>query len=322
MPSDADLIYERALRVLPVHAQLTDDFFVASVPICVIDAVWSLGVRYENVQNVVRWYCERTGLPKLYDRNAFPAREAQESVSAFCERLQGFGPEAAANDLFCNRCRTSTKNGILKSDAVHRFATVLRDHGVEQLQDIPEAMRSEALEKAIRAVPGQASGISLAYFWMLAGSDNHVKPDTMVMRFMEESLGRKVKEKEALPLLTEVSSDLEGYNPHMTPRLLDHLIWKYQRNEPANLLRIPKLLALLPKLEAEGFVPYTLQGGEKDMVVGQTVPHVVFPSYHPTLMAIFRITEGVDPYAMLPGDPSGVEPVHVRRTCPCASRRE
>ena len=322
MLSDADLVYERALNMLPVvKARLPDDYFYASLPLCVIDAVWSLGVNFKSVLNVVGRYCEKTGVPRYRTPDEIPA--VQETVSDLVAHLDALNSEqpadmelgllAASERLFDNRKPTSWQSGILKAEAVRRFAVVLRDHGLERLEDAMRAIANPAanddLESAIRAIPGQGSGISLDYFWMLAGDDSRIKPDTMVIRFLEETLGRKVKEGEPLRLLTLVSEDLEGYNPHMTPRLLDHLIWRWQREEPANRQRALALVKLLPALEAEGFEPYKIMGGEKSMAEGQKTPHVPYPIYHPTLMKVFKAVDDVDPYANLPEDREGVEPI-------------
>ncbi len=322
MPSDADLVYERALQTLPVvKARLPDDYFYAGLPLCAIDAVWSLGVNFKSVLNVAGRYCEKTGVPRFRRPDEIPV--VQETVSGLVALLDALNAEqptnaepgqlAASDRLFDNRKPTSHQSGILKADAVRRFAVVLRDHGLERLEDALEMIATPAanddIEKAIRAIPGQGSGISLDYFWMLAGDDSRIKPDTMVTRFLEETLGRKVKKGEPLCLLTLVSADLEGYNPHMTPRLLDHLIWRWQREEPANRQRALALVELLPKLEAEGFTAYKVGGGEKSMVNGQEVTHVSYPTYHPTLVRVFKAVDGVDPYANLLEDPSDVEPI-------------
>ncbi|MEJ1959689.1 MAG: hypothetical protein WDM70_09960 [Nitrosomonadales bacterium] len=88
-----------------------------------------------------------------------------------------------AVDVYRNRQRTSARNGILKADAVNRFAAVLRKYNIEYLQDISEALGNTALERDIRSIPGQTSGISLKYFFMLAGSDDLIKPDRMILAF-------------------------------------------------------------------------------------------------------------------------------------------
>lgn len=60
---------------------------------------------------------------------------------------------------------------------------------------------SARFEADVRAIPGQGSGISLQYFWMLAGSDDFIKPDRMVLRFLQAALARPVPVREAARLM-------------------------------------------------------------------------------------------------------------------------
>lgn len=235
MTPDHERIALYADRVLPLSAaHLSDDYFYQSLPLCVIDAVYSIGVRYTGVQRVVARYCEYFGLQKVRsDPHALPAREEQESIGTSCEHVEQLGIEAMTSKVFANRQRTSTQNGILKSEAVYRFASVLRGHGVEYLQDIPVAAENAALERDIREIPGQRSGISLQYLWMLAGSDEFIKPDRMILRFLQAALERTVAVPEAQELLRGATEQLRKQYPELTPRVLDHEIWKYQREQAA-----------------------------------------------------------------------------------------
>ncbi len=134
-----------------------------------------------------------------------------------------------AVEVFRNRQRTSPRNGILKAEGSYLFAGVLREHGIEYLQDIEKVLDSRELEKAILAIPGQTSGISLQYFFMLSGSDDLIKPDRMILAFLKSVLGSPIRATEAQQLLAESAAQLRNTYPHLTPRLLDHEIWKYQR---------------------------------------------------------------------------------------------
>jgi hypothetical protein len=136
--------------------------------------------------------------------------------------------------VFRNRQRTSPRSGILKAEAVQRFAEVLLHHKVQYFQDISRAAEDESLEKSILAIPGQGSGLSLRYFWMLAGSDEFIKPDRMVLRFLESALSRPVSVHEAQNLLSGACDLLKKDHPNLTPRLLDHEVWKHQRDKPVS----------------------------------------------------------------------------------------
>jgi hypothetical protein len=122
------------------------------------------------------------------------------------------------------------RNGILKAEAARRFAGALAEHGIERLQDVTAAATSRQLEAAVRAIPGQRSGISLTYFFMLAGSDDLVKPDRMLGRFLRGCLSREVDPEETQELLTAATAQLRVRYPQLTPGLLDQAIWQQQRS--------------------------------------------------------------------------------------------
>jgi hypothetical protein len=222
-----------ATRHLPLPTvTLTDDYYYQSLPLCVIDAVYSIGVRYEGVRRVVARYCEHTHQPRVRaSRLQLPPEADQESITLFCERFQKLGLENMTVQIFANRQRTSARNGILKADAVHRFATTLQTFGVEYLQDVSKIQTNPGFESAIHSIPGQRSGISLQYFWMLTGSEDFIKPDRIVIRFLESALNRSVTVAEAPTLLREASRQLSISYPQITPRLLDYAIWQHQRTQ-------------------------------------------------------------------------------------------
>lgn len=230
---DADLVAAHADRLLPLAtATLHDSYYYASLPLCVIDAVYSINARYAGVVATVGRYCDWAGVPRYRpDRGSLPPPAGQEPVTAFCERFERAGLDDMTAVAFRNRQRTSPRGGILKADAVYRFASALRRHKVEFFQDVPGAADNEALAGEIRSIPGQGSGLSLGYFWMLAGSDDNVKPDRMVLRFLSAVLGRAVRVDEAQRLLRAATTRLRPKHPHLTPRLLDFVVWNYQREE-------------------------------------------------------------------------------------------
>lgn len=65
---------------------------------------------------------------------------------------------------------------------------------------------------------------------MLAGMENFIKPDRMIIRFLEGSIEKKIDPKEAFELMMSVFNELKEEFPNLTPRELDHAIWLYQRN--------------------------------------------------------------------------------------------
>jgi hypothetical protein len=215
--------------LLLADVALPREYGYSSLSLCVIDAVYSIGVKYEGVQAAVLRYCQHFHIPEYrLNGSDLPHQNEPDSLRALCDRISDFGAERMAEEVFGNRQRTSTRNGILKAEAVARFAGILIEHGINFLQDI-QWPPPEGLEHAIKNIPGQRSGISLQYFWMLAGSDDLIKPDRMVLRFLREALQRGLSFNEAQYVLSKTTEALKPAYPHLTPRLLDHAIWKYQR---------------------------------------------------------------------------------------------
>jgi hypothetical protein len=205
------------------------EYEYAALPLCVIDAVFSLGVRYESTWRTVCDWCAR------YHWEKERARAAEErTVTEFLHILQPYENrwEQMATDVFRNRQRTSTRSGILKAEAVFRFAKTLQRFGVDTFADILKFGLRDDLRREIKSIPGQGSGLSFNYFLILAGNKDAVKADRMVTRFVANALGqRDVPQELAETLVREASRILRLEFPKLTPSLLDHAIWKYQRDQ-------------------------------------------------------------------------------------------
>ena len=71
------------------HLALGDEYRYASLPLCIIDAVFSTGVRREAAENVVLRYCEHFGVPRLQAYGeACVAALPEDSVSALVQRFE------------------------------------------------------------------------------------------------------------------------------------------------------------------------------------------------------------------------------------------
>ena len=118
----------------------------------------------------------------------------------------------------------------MKAELVNTFCEVLSKYGVNYLQDVKKLYGNQRFEDDIKRIQGQKSGISLVYFYMLAGDDNLIKPDKMIIRFLEKAIQRKVSLEEAMLLLQKTSELLQKKYHNMNPRLLDYQIWNYVRS--------------------------------------------------------------------------------------------
>lgn len=199
--------------------------------LCVLDAVFAMRARYTAATNVCYAYARIASLP----HHLAPAPEvaagdfaaSERSVAELVSDISASGPDAFAVAVG-NRQPTATRGRrVLKAEAARQYAQKLAEHGVERLADVPALLadptgpRLDALESELRRVPGHGQGVRLAYFWMLAGDDTHVKADRMVLRWVGRVLGRRVKVPEATALVTEAAVRLG-----CTPWELDHSIWR------------------------------------------------------------------------------------------------
>nr|WP_306265449.1 hypothetical protein [Pararhizobium sp. IMCC3301] len=226
----ADYIIAIDLEPVP----LPPEYFYASLPLCVIDAVFSIGVSYTSTRNTVVRYCKRQNWTRTLAPDA-PRARGERTIVEFLALFDGLAPDQMADELFGNRQRTSTRSGILKAEAVQRFASALKEFGIDDFEDMT-GDRPAAAEKLVRGIPGQGSGISFDYFRMLAGDDNLIKPDRMVQRLIARAIDVKPDQvtpdlartilKGAIPVLAERGA---GWSP----RQLDYAIWERESSGPA-----------------------------------------------------------------------------------------
>ena len=214
---------------------VSEEYRYASLPLCVVDAVFSIGVKYTSTQATVARFCDKTGWPRFAtlreDRGA-----GTHSLSDLLALYDGLTSEAAAHVLFGNRQRTSTTSGILKAEAVRLFAEALLQCGIDTFADIT-ADRLELAEAIILGLPGQGSGIAFDYFRMLAGDDDLIKPDRMIQRFVACALGteKEPEPRQAAVLVRLAARELTRRGYRWTPLSLDHAIWRYQRAQRASV---------------------------------------------------------------------------------------
>ncbi len=64
-----------------------------------IDSVFSIGVRYEGVRNVIDRYCRRFELPKQAPKGTVPPREQQESITGFLVRVLPMEADRLATEV-------------------------------------------------------------------------------------------------------------------------------------------------------------------------------------------------------------------------------
>ena len=219
------------IRLLPGFATPIeyDEFRYASLPLCILDAIFSINARWEAVRAAVRRYADHYALPLTHESGTLPLREDQATAHDLIQQITSLGPDRFASEVMHNRARTSSRGGILKAQAALDFAQVLNDHGIQTLQDMSEHLVDIGLESDLRRVHGQASGISTRYFYMLAGAHHLIKPDRMVIRYLTRVLERSVGTDEAQDIVSAAAAILESEKPGITAQLIDAAIWTHER---------------------------------------------------------------------------------------------
>lgn len=197
-----------------------------SLSLCIVDAVWSIGANYDTV--VVPMVRERVAKALGVESPTAPAAGFRAKDPTSLQKLEKLG-SARLTEL-TNLQRTSTRNGILKSDAVLEHCRVFRAHKIENLEQAialtEDESRFAAVDKALRSIPGEGSyGIRRNYLWMTLGNDDLIKPDRMVLRWLEGQ-GVKTDPDGARSIIAAMVSKVEllgGRRP--TPWEIDHAIW-------------------------------------------------------------------------------------------------
>ena len=203
----------------------------AHLSLCVLDAVFSINARYEATVRVCRRYAATAGLePVLVAPQEIPIT-GEQPLPKFLEDVAAHDSERFAGEVHASRQRTSTRSGVLKAEAAGRYAQVLVAAGVHRLGDVAPLLADPArlapVEQDLKAVPGHGRGARLSYLWMLAGDDEHVKPDRMVLNWLSRVLERpvpKLSQQQATDLLVAAAA-AHG----CTPWELDQAVWRAQR---------------------------------------------------------------------------------------------
>jgi hypothetical protein len=220
----ANYIEQTELKI----TKLADEYRYASLPLCVVDAVFSIGVRYTSTQKVVSNLCEYAGWTRF-----FASREARGAgeygIGDLNSMFDKFGAEGMAESVFQNRQRTSSRSGILKAEAVLLYCRTLIKAGINDFPDL-DVERREYAEAIILGLPGQSSGIAFDFFMMLAGDDNLIKPDRMVQRYVAHALDLDSvpQPRQAAILVRLAAKELRTRGQLWTPLSLDNAIWRHQ----------------------------------------------------------------------------------------------
>lgn len=201
--------------------------------LCVLDATFSINAAYDStVAPLVHRYADWAGLTQVLLRGeelsgVVSPRNNEQRLSAFLDSHSGRTDAEFAAEVLRNRGRTSTRNGILKSEAARRIAYALVEEKVETLADVNALLqdleRLKAVEAQLARIPGSGtSGVRTGYIWMTAGDDNTVKPDRHILAWLTNIMECKVSVSSARAILAEAAQNLD-----LTPWAIDHAIWQH-----------------------------------------------------------------------------------------------
>lgn len=249
---ELDVLIAACERDLGDHALwFSPDGYPASLALCLIDSVFSIGVKYQGVANLVKRY-------RTY-RVTQTGNADADGVLELMGTFEHLGDAEGWAAKLQNNQRTSTRSGILKSEAVLREAHVLAKHGVWTSRDLRaarQAGRLPEIKSEWQSVPGQRSGISWSYFLMLArvlpgdgdtdtradhplptGLDSDpdeaisgVKPDRMIKRYVASTIGvaeTALGDRKAASLV-KAAAEAQGWDVIA----LDHAVWRFQSGRP------------------------------------------------------------------------------------------
>ena len=199
---------------------LPQEYNYSCIPLAVIDAVYSVRLRYSTTVNIVNNYCNEYGIGVYKNDSNKKVHTISDLIGII---------EKTGTDVFLrNDYKTAGANPMLKSKAVYEFAKVLKENNIECFEDFRSA-DVEKLEKELLKIHGQGQAV-VRYFFMLCGDDSFCKYDTHIKNFLDDINANVKNADEAQEFLTSVVKELKAYYPDMTVRMLDYIIWDYQRN--------------------------------------------------------------------------------------------
>lgn len=196
-----------------------------SVPIAVIDAVYSARSRYSAVKRLVE-----TVKARLREQHGLE----DPSVEAFLDAVFTDGrtrwPRPSDDEhligFFGGLRWVSPGTSIPKARTVVTALCALRDRGLverEQLRNL------DVLLQLLGDVPGLGE-TTLRYLALLLGDDEIIKPDVWVMRWLTGAIGDPrfpaPRPPEAAQMIEEATRLAIRENPNWRIRDVDHLIWQ------------------------------------------------------------------------------------------------
>lgn len=228
---------EGVIEFLQTHfsledVELSEEYYYTSLPLCLIDAIFSIGVTYTSTQNVVKRYCKKYELKRIRKSNN---EKETHTLSDLIRNIEEYDISEAryeryASEVLCNTQRTSSVNGILKLQAVYECANIFVENGINTIADFNK-LYNDNIGKKYCSVKGQSSGISLSYLKMLCGSTDTIKPDRHILRFLNEFYEEEIDVENAKNKMESIVKRLNQNYKKLNMRELDYIIWDFMKNK-------------------------------------------------------------------------------------------
>ena len=221
--SDRRLVMRKVRRTVPLESpELPDEFFPAHPSVALVNAVFPARDGHDaSAGRAAERYCRRLGIAhSRTDPWELPPVEEQDTLSDLVRRGDELGADRMAVELFCTD-RPCLETKLARTEDVLCAARALLELGIRVLQDVPARDAGE-IEYRLRRSAG-LDECTIRRFLMYAGDDDFVQGDVHVRAFVADATGRgSVSAAEAQELVR-----WSAYELILSPRYLDHELWKY-----------------------------------------------------------------------------------------------
>lgn len=189
-----------------------------SLPICIIDCVYSLRAKYRSVTvPIVQRYAN------VYLNG--DVMSTDDTISSFLERMNDCGLQYFADEVVRNHQKISH---IPKEEICYKIATYLECLNINTLADFRDYSHPELLEIVLNGVKGFGDA-GINYLFMLAGDTNRCKPDVHIHRCIKDACGFDVSNDDCQVIFSEAVTEMQDEHPGLTVKDLDFAVWSHYR---------------------------------------------------------------------------------------------
>lgn len=219
LQADIQKFIEYCNRILD-FSNIDSQYSYKSLPVCVIDCVYSLRAQYfSTTVPVVDRYAEM-----YLQGDKFTS---VDTLKDFMDRVdQSGGCEKFADAVLQNK---QSLSGRRKTEICYELAKKMLDLlSINTLEEFQSYEKPELLDIVLRSVKGFGDA-GINYLYMMAGDSSKCKPDVHIHHCIRDAIGKDVSNEQCQYILTKAVESLVAEHPHLTVRCLDGLIWnKYQ----------------------------------------------------------------------------------------------